>query len=78
MDELLCSEGGLKVMMKTMQGDAGKKKIVVILDTEPKWGGEHQYALTLMDCVKKTDGDVEFAAICGNRLWRQWCRDVFC
>ncbi len=62
-------------MMKTMQGDAGKKKIVVILDTEPKWGGEHQYALTLMDCVKKTDGDVEFAAICGNRFWRQWCRE---
>ena len=52
-----------------------KRKIVVLLDTEPTWGGEHQYALTLMECVKKADRSIEFQAVCGNRFWRQWCRE---
>lgn len=50
------------------------KKIAVILSTEPEWGGEHRYALTLMECVEKTRGDIEFVAVCNNRFWRQWCR----
>ena len=51
------------------------KKIAVMLCTDPKWGGEHQYALTLMKCLEKSDGNVEFAAICCNQYWRKWCRE---
>lgn len=49
------------------------KKIVVILGSEPEWGGEHRYATTLMECVERTDDDVEFMAVCGNWYWRKWC-----
>lgn len=51
------------------------KKVVVLLETEPKWGGEHQYALTLMRCLDKRDDNLELAAICGNRYWERWCRE---
>lgn len=61
--------------MWNMQENKRKKKIVVILNTEPTWGGEHQYALTLMKCVKKADRSIEFQAVCGNRFWRQWCKE---
>lgn len=52
-----------------------RKKVVVLLDTEPKWGGEHQYALILMKCLEKSGDNVELAAICSNRYWRKWCRE---
>jgi len=52
-----------------------KKKIVVLLNSEPEWGGEHQYALMLMECLQKTDSKIELAAICGNQYWRKWCRE---
>lgn len=51
------------------------KKIAVMLCTEPKWGGEHQYALTLMKCLEESDGNVKFVAICCNQYWRKWCRE---
>lgn len=51
------------------------KKIAVILSTSPEWGGEHQYALTVMECVKKSNENIEFVAVCNNRFWRQWCRE---
>ena len=52
-----------------------KRKIVVVLDTEPEWGGEHQYALTLMECMLKKDTNIEIAAVCSSRFWRKWCRE---
>lgn len=52
-----------------------KRKIVVLLNTEPEWGGEHQYALILMECMLKTDTDIEIVAVCSNRFWRKWCRE---
>lgn len=50
------------------------KKIAVILNSEPEWGGEHQYALMLMECVTRIRDNVEFVAVCGNQYWRKWCR----
>ena len=53
-----------------------KKRIIVILCTEPKWGGEHQYASTLMESLTEImDQTIELAAICSNRYWRKWCRE---
>lgn len=52
-----------------------KKKILVLLNSEPEWGGEHQYALMLMECLQKTDRKIELAAICSNQYWRKWCRE---
>ncbi|MCX4353392.1 MAG: glycosyltransferase family 1 protein [Lachnospiraceae bacterium] len=75
MDELFCGKGCLREVMWRMERNKRKKKIVVLLDTDPTWGGEHQYALTLMECVKKADRNIEFQAVCGNRFWRQWCRE---
>lgn len=51
------------------------KRIVIVLSTEPERGGEHRYALTLMECVERANRNIEFAAICSNRFWRQWCRE---
>lgn len=51
-----------------------KRKIVVVLNTEPEWGGEHQYAHTLMECMLRSEG-VEVLAVCNNRYWRSWCRE---
>ncbi len=42
------------------------KKIVIILGSEPEWGGEHKYATTLMECVETSDSNVEYMAVCGN------------
>lgn len=53
-----------------------KKKIVVVLNTEPEWGGEHQYALILMKCLIHFESDnTELLGICETRFWRKWCRD---
>lgn len=49
------------------------KKIVIILSSEPEWGGEHRYASTLMECIEKMNSCMEFMAICGNWHWRKWC-----
>lgn len=51
-----------------------KKKLAVILCTEPEWGGEHQYVSTLMECLTKSAyKDLELMAICGGRYWKKWC-----
>lgn len=50
-----------------------EKKVAVILDSEPKWGGQHQYALTLARCMLRLN-DVMFVAVCCNQYWRSWCR----
>ncbi len=51
-----------------------KKRIAVILNSEPEWGGEHQYVLTVMACLEQAE-DVEVMAVCGSRFWRKWCRE---
>lgn len=51
------------------------KKILVILDTEPEWGGEHQYASVMMNCILNIMERNKILAICGNRYWRKWCRE---
>lgn len=50
-----------------------KKKIAVVLNTEPEWGGSHQYASILMGCIVRMD-DIELAAVCCSRYWANWCR----
>lgn len=55
---------------------AMKKKLLVLLGTEPKWGGEHQYASTIMEFLADGGADgIELAAVCCNRYWRKWCRE---
>lgn len=48
------------------------KKIAVVLETEPDCGGEHQYAVLMMECLIK---HYEVAAICGSKFWMDWCKD---
>lgn len=47
------------------------KKITVYFKTEPRNGGEHQYAVLLAEILLKNDG---FSAICGTRFWERWCK----
>lgn len=47
------------------------KKIAVILETEPHYGGGHQYAVLIAECLLKNGG---FTAICGTRFWMNWCK----
>lgn len=49
------------------------KKIIVILLSEPRSGGEHQYISTIMNCLLEVEY-VEISAICGNRFWKKWCK----
>lgn len=58
-----------------MTGSGMNKKIAVILCSEPEWGGEHQYALTLMECMTKIGNDIDIMAVCSNHYWRKWCRE---
>lgn len=51
-----------------------RKKIAVILLSQPQVGGGHQYALLMMECLKEMQSKYEIVAICGNRFWRSWCR----
>lgn len=51
------------------------KKILVLLETEPEWGGAHQYASTVMDCLMESRGGIELAAVCGSGYWRKWCAE---
>lgn len=50
-----------------------KKKIAVYLNSEPEWGGQHQYTVVLMECLAKLN-DIDILAICNNQYWRSWCR----
>lgn len=51
-----------------------KKKIVIVLNSEPKWGGEYQYVSTLMECMIKVK-NIEIYALCSNRYWKIWCKE---
>lgn len=50
-----------------------RKKIAVYLNSEPEWGGQHQYAVVLMECLAKVN-DIDILAICNSQYWRSWCR----
>lgn len=47
------------------------KKIAVVLQTKPEYGGGHQYAVLLVECLYK---NFELAVICNNDFWVHWCR----
>lgn len=49
------------------------KKIAIVLNTEPEWGGSHQYASILAECMIKMD-QIELVAVCCSRYWLRWCR----
>lgn len=57
-----------------VKGSGTKKKIAILLYTEPEWGGGHQYAVTLTECLTELSGaHFEFVALCKNQFWRDWC-----
>lgn len=57
-----------------VEGDVMGKKIAILLCTEPEWGGGHQYAMTLAECLKELSGAFfELIALCTNQFWRIWC-----
>lgn len=59
-------------MMNQMKG---KKKILLILSSEPQDGGSHPYALLLAESlVKNRRENYELMAVCRNAFWRAWCR----
>lgn len=47
------------------------KKIALVLDTDPKQGGGHQYAILLAECIYK---NYKVTAICKNQFWAKWCK----
>lgn len=52
-----------------------KKKIGLILQTEPKYGGQHQYAVLVMQCLlERGAADFELVVLAGNSFWKRWCR----
>lgn len=52
-----------------------KKKILLILSSEPQDGGSHPYAMLLAECLAKNRGcGYELLAVCQNAFWRGWCR----
>lgn len=52
------------------------KKIVLILQTKPQDGGQHQYAETAVSCLlEKAAGKYELVAVCATPFWRKWCKE---
>lgn len=59
-----------------MQRKNRKKKIALILPTKPRDGGQHQYALVVVQClIEKVGPEYEIVALSGNSFWRKWCRE---
>ena len=53
-----------------------EKKIAILLSTVPEWGGGHQYAMILAECLKEiSDFRFELIALCTNQFWRSWCEN---
>ena len=49
--------------------------IAIELNTEPNWGGSHQYAEYLAESIISFDRDNDkVIGLCANRYWRSWCR----
>lgn len=52
-----------------------KKKILLLLSSEPQDGGSHPYALLIAESlVKNRNKNYELLAVCRNAFWRSWCR----
>lgn len=52
-----------------------KKKIGLVLPTRPQDGGQHRYALLVMQClVAKADIYYDLVVLGGNSFWKRWCR----
>ena len=52
-----------------------KRRIGLILPTEPQDGGQHQYALLVAQCLlEKNRIDYDIVVLCGNNFWRRWCK----
>lgn len=52
-----------------------KKKILLILSSEPQEGGGHPYTMLIATCLVKNRGkSYEVEAVCSNSFWRGWCR----
>ena len=52
-----------------------RRKILLILSSEPQDGGSHPYAMLLAECLAKNrDRAYELMAVCQNAFWRGWCR----
>lgn len=53
-----------------------RKKVAVVLETEPYVGGSHQYALVVAECLKELSGvHFDLVALCKNRFWHKWCNE---
>lgn len=53
-----------------------RKKVAIVLVTEPNLGGGHQYALEVAEGLKELpDTEYELVAICRNRFWSKWCKE---
>ena len=53
-----------------------RKKIGLVLSTKPSDGGQHQYALLIVECLLEKDGiDYDLVVLCGNSFWRRWCKE---
>lgn len=51
-----------------------RKKIAVILATSPNFGGGHQYAVLIAECLAQNSANnYELVAICCNPFWKRWC-----
>lgn len=52
------------------------KRVAILLSSEPKSGGEHQYLMLVTDALVRCN-NIYFnvVAICTNRFWVKWCRE---
>ena len=52
------------------------KTVAVLLTSEPKSGGEHQYLVLLMESLAKCNGKYfKLLPICDNLFWINWCEE---
>jgi len=75
MDKFFCCQSNIDLRLF---GDLGmkKKKIGLLFQTSPHYGGGYQYALQAVNClVEKAETDYEIVVLCGNTYWQKWCRE---
>lgn len=52
------------------------KRMALILPTKPEDGGQHQYALLIVNSLLKwMNIRYQLTVLCGNRFWRKWCKE---
>lgn len=50
------------------------KKIALILSTRPRDGGQHQYAMLIVESLVDKK-DIDLVVFSGNAFWRKWCKE---